>query len=149
MTTYENTATATLTLNASPAAVWGVLAQLDKLASWAPGIDASSIEGTQSEGIGAVRRVTTAQFGEIAQTVTSWKPEQQLAYVTEKSGPFTATYTAYDLAAVEGGTEVRATLAFNIAPGAMPPEKAQAALTQGLGGILKALEMQARMGAAA
>lgn len=145
MTTYENTATATLPLNATPAAVWAVLAQLEKLASWAPGIDASSIEGNQSEGVGTVRKVTTAQFGEIAQTVTEWKPEQRLTYVTERSGPFTATHTAYDLKATDGGTEVRATLAFNIAAGAMPPEKAEAALTQGLGGILKALEMQARM----
>lgn len=147
MTTYDHTATATLTLNASPAAVWAVLADLDKLASWAPGIDASAMKGAATEGIGAVRLVTTAQFGEIAQEITGWQPEVQLAYVTQKSGPFTATHTAYDLMPVDDGTQVRATLDFNIAEGAMPPEKAQAALTQGLTGILKALEMQARVAA--
>lgn len=143
---YEQIATAKRNITATPSEVWAVLSRLDELASWAPGIDGASVISEPTEGIGAVRRVLTAQFGAIEQEITGWRPNQKLAYVTAQSGPFSATYTSYDIApADEGHATVTATLAFDLKPGAMPPDKAVALLSDGLGGILRALEFQAKM----
>lgn len=141
---YEHTASATRKTSAPASALWDVLARLDHMATWAPGINQSIVTSSETEGVGAVRQVVSAQFGDIEQVVTAWEVGKKLSYVTNVSGPFVATLTTYQIEqADEDGATVNATLAFDLQPGTMPPEKARAALEAGLAEILKALEAQA------
>lgn len=125
--------------------LWAVLSDLPALAEWAPGIDGARVTSENASGVGAVRRVATAQFGEIEQHVTVWAPGETLAYVTAQSGPFVRTLTRYDLTTeADGACRVGLRLAFEVAPGAMSVAQAQAVLTKGLTATLQALDMRAR-----
>ena len=123
------------------AAIWNVLSDLPALADWAPGIDAADVTSETTTGIGATRAVTTAQFGVIVHEVTHWIENQHFAYVTADSGPFSRTFTSYEVSE----NAVSVTLSFEVKPGAMEVEQAQAVLNKGLTATLQALELRARM----
>ena len=129
------------------AAIWKVLSDLPALADWAP---ATSGKRSRTERPSpAIRRqekrflsaVTTAQFGVIVHEVTHWVENQHFAYVTADSGPFSRTFTSYEVSE----DAVSVTLSFEVKPGAMEVEQAQAVLNKGLTATLQALELRARM----
>lgn len=126
-------------------AVWTVLSDLGSLAEWAPGIDRATVTSGAGTNVGAVREVTTTQFGVIEHHVTEWAEGSGFSYVTADSGPFARTLTRYDVTALEpGSSKVSVTLVFEVKPGAMPVEQAQAVLSKGLEATLQALELRAR-----
>ena len=132
----------------TPEAAWGVLSDLSALPEWAPGIDGATMTSESLSGVGAVRRVETAQFGPIEHHVTGWEDNAELTYTTADSGPFSRTLTTYKIAPNGGGqAKVSVTLAFDVKPGAIEPEQAKAVLTKGLTATLQALEMRARASA--
>lgn len=147
MQTFDTLPTVTVTRETSvdTAALWRVLSNLAALPEWAPGINGAEVTSANSSGLGAVRRVETAQFGPIEHNVTVWEPEARFAYVTADSGPFSRTLTTYSLAPGEGGASVSVSLSFDIRPGAMEPDQAKAVLNKGLTATLQALELRARM----
>jgi len=127
-------------------AVWQVLSSLDRLAEWAPGIDGAAVTSPQKAGVGAVRRVATAQFGEIEHRVAIWDTDRKFVYETADSGPFSRTLTTYDISGtIRGPAVVTVSIAFEIHAGGMPSEQAKVILTKGLEATLQALELQARM----
>ena len=139
------TVTVTRETTVNTAALWGVLSDLAALPEWAPGIDGAEVTSINSFGLGAVRRVDTAQFGPIEHNVTVWEPEARFAYETADSGPFSRTLTTYSIMPGEGGASVRVSLSFDIKPGAMEPDQAKKVLDKGLTATLQALELRARM----
>jgi len=140
-----NAARASRSFDLPANAVWAALTDLDALAEWAPGIDGAAVISEAKGGVGAVRSVTTAQFGQIEHHVTAWEPDRLFAYVTADSGPFSRTNTVYELAPTDTGADVNVTLEFEVKPGAMTPEQAEAVLTKSLNATLQALELRARM----
>ena len=138
------TVTVTRETNVDTAALWRVLSDLAALPEWAPGINGAEVTSANSSGLGAVRRVETAQFGPIEHNVTVWEPETRFAYETADSGPFSRTLTTYSVMPGEGGANVSVSLSFDIKPGAMEPEQAKAVLKKGLTATLQALELRAR-----
>lgn len=143
---FETMVTVSRDAQVSAGALWQVLSDLALLPEWAPGIDGATVTSAQTAGVGAIREVETAQFGTITHRITDWQPDRLLAYETDDSGPFSRTLTTYQV--TETGTDaatVAVTLAFEIKPGAMDPEKAKAVLHQGLTATLQALEMRARV----
>lgn len=148
MSDFENLpkASATRRFTMPPNAVWQVLSSLDRLAEWAPGIDGATVTSGEKAGNGAVRRVATAQFGEIEHVVTAWEPDRKFIYETANSGPFLRTLTSYDIdAAGDEGAVVTVTISFELHAGKMEPEQAIAVLTKGLEATLGALELRARL----
>jgi len=125
--------------------VWAALAELDALAEWAPGIDGACVISEAKSGVGAVRSVTTAQFGNIEHHFTQWEHDRLFAYVTADSGPFSRTNTVYEIAPTDTGADVKVALEFEVKPGAITPEQAEAVLTKSLNATLQALELHARM----
>lgn len=59
--------------------------------------------------------------------------------------PFARTLTTYLISETDIGADVTVSLAFEVKPGAMPVEQAQAVLSKGLDATLQGLEMQAKM----
>ena len=149
MTGFEQLPAVSVTksLAAAPDAIWKVLSDLGALAEWAPGIDGVEVTSSESAGVGAVRAVTTAQFGVIVHRFTDWWPGEGFAYETADSGPFSRTLTAYTVEGAEnGGSTVTVRLAFDVKPGAIEVEQAKAVLDKGLTATLQALDLRARMG---
>ncbi len=147
MQSFESLPTVTVTrqTNVDTAALWRVLSDLAALPEWAPGINGAEVTSAASSGIGAVRRVDTAQFGPIEHNVTVWEPEARFAYETADSGPFSRTLTTYSVMPGDGGASVSVSLSFDIKPGAIEPDQAKAVLDKGLTATLQALELRARM----
>lgn len=131
--------------NVDAAALWRVLSDLAALPEWAPGINGAEVTSADAYGLGAVRRVDTAQFGSIEHHVTVWEPDARFAYETADSGPFSRTLTTYTVMPGEGGATVSVSLSFDLKPGAMEPDQAKAVLDKGLTATLQALELRARM----
>ena len=146
MQTFDKLPTVTVTreTNVDATELWRVLSDLEALPEWAPGINGAEVTSANSSGLGATRRVETAQFGPIEHKVTIWEPEMRFAYETTDSGPFSRTFTAYTVIPQEGGASVSVSLSFDIKPGAMEPDQAKAVLNKGLTATLQALELRAR-----
>lgn len=68
-----------ITVAASPAEVWALLAAFDRLAEWAREIDHSCQLTERREGVGAQRRVQV-KTNVMLERVTVWQPEETLAY---------------------------------------------------------------------
>ena len=147
MQTFDTLPAVTVTraTNVDAPAIWQVLSDLAALPEWAPGIDGAEVTSAQKSGLGAVRRVDTAQFGPIEHHVTDWKPDARFAYETADSGPFSRTLTTYSVMAGDGGATVSVSIAFEVKPGAIEPDQAKAVLNKGLIATLQALELRARM----
>ncbi len=140
--------TVTRESSVTPAAIWKILSDLPALPEWAPGIDGAEVTSDQNTGVGAVRRVATAQFGQIEHHVTVWDEGAVFAYQTADSGPFSRTLTTYTIRPTsDGSAKVTVTLAFDTKPGTMEPDQAKDILNKGLTATLAALEMRARMAA--
>ena len=140
-----NAASASRSFDLPASAVWAALTDLDALAEWAPGIDGATVTSETKTGVGTLRAVTTAQFGQIEHHVTAWEQDRVFAYVTADSGPFSRTNTVYEITSKDSGADVTVTLEFEVKPGAISPEDATAVLTKSLTATLQALEMHACM----
>lgn len=64
---------------ASVEQVWGVLAEFDRIAEWAPNVDHSCSLSKATEGIGAARRVQVGRPA-LVETIVDWEPNVRLAY---------------------------------------------------------------------
>ena len=71
--------TETIEIVAPVADVWGVLADFESIARWAPNVDHSSLTTPQPAGVGAGRRVQVGRNA-LLEVVITWEPEQTLAY---------------------------------------------------------------------
>ena len=86
------TQSTSITINASPEAIWLVLADFPAIATWVPLIQHSSILSPQTSGVGAMRRVQIAQQT-LVETVTIWEPHERLAYSIEGMPPIVGVAT--------------------------------------------------------
>ncbi len=108
-------------VDASPSAVWSVLADFDRIVEWAPDVDHSSWLTARTEGIGASRRVQVAAMT-LVETVTRWDEEATLAYTITGLPPVVSRVeNRWDLQADGSATTV--TLTVDVTPGPRPPMK--------------------------
>lgn len=106
---------------ASPADVWTVLAEFDRIAEWAPNVDHSCALTEAKHGVGAARRVQVGRPA-LVETVTAWEPNERLAYrldgLPERIGTVTNEWL---LEPGEGNTVV--TVTSTVDPGPRPPQQ--------------------------
>jgi ribosome-associated toxin RatA of RatAB toxin-antitoxin module len=71
---------------ASPDAVWAVLADYGAISGWVPMIQHSCLLSEQTEGVGAVRRVQIVRQT-LVERIDTWAPPRELAYTIEGLPP--------------------------------------------------------------
>jgi ligand-binding SRPBCC domain-containing protein len=76
MTLLENS----IRIDATPEKVWSVLASLDALAKYDPGVLKSAIVSEDKEGPGAARRCDLAPGGWFKERVADWRPNEALSF---------------------------------------------------------------------
>lgn len=110
-------------LAAEPSLVWAVLAGFDRIADWAPNVDHSCSLSSQSDGVGAIRRVQVGRMA-LVETVTAWEPGAQLAYRVDGLPARLGTISnAWHLApSAGGGSTVIVTSTVDTGP--RPPQQA-------------------------
>jgi ligand-binding SRPBCC domain-containing protein len=76
MTVLENS----IRIEAPPDRVWDVLASLDALDKYDPGVSKAEIISASTDGIGAARRCDLAPGGWFKERVASWVPHETLSF---------------------------------------------------------------------
>ena len=103
MTVLENQ----IRIEAPPEKVWSVLASLDALAAYDPGIAKSEIVSEAKQGPGAARRCDLAPGGWFKERVSAWRPNESLSFeLYECTLPVRALRHSYTLVSEGGGTLV-------------------------------------------
>ena len=103
MTVLENS----IRIDAPPEKVWAVLASMDVLHRYDPGVARSQIISTEPQGPGSARRCDLKPGGWFTERVADWRPHEALAFeLTECTLPVRALRHSYTLVADAGGTVV-------------------------------------------
>jgi ligand-binding SRPBCC domain-containing protein len=76
MTVLENS----IRIDATPEKVWSVLASLDALAKYDPGVSRSEIVSSTKEGPGAARKCDLKPGGWFKERVADWRPNEALSF---------------------------------------------------------------------
>jgi hypothetical protein len=102
-------------IEASPARVWAVLARLDVLQEYDPGIRRSEVSSEQASGLGADRRCEIAGGGWFRERVTVWQPEHELEFTLhECTLPVRSLRHHYSLTPERGGTRIDQTQEYTL-----------------------------------
>ena len=103
MTVLENA----IHIKASRERVWSVLASLDALDRYDPGITKSKLVSPAAEGLGASRQCDLAPGGWFREKVIEWRPNEAIAFeLYECTLPVRRLKHYYALTADTGGTVV-------------------------------------------
>ena len=76
MTVLENA----IRIDATPEKVWSVLAALEALAKYDPGVSKSELVSTAKEGPGAARKCELVPGGWFKERVVDWQPNEALSF---------------------------------------------------------------------
>jgi len=103
VTVLENS----IRINSTREKVWSVLASLDALDQYDPGIKRSQVVSSQTEGLGAERQCDLVPGGWFKERVTEWRPDETVAFeLFECTLPVRRLTHRYTLTPDAGGTVV-------------------------------------------
>ncbi|MEM7156237.1 MAG: SRPBCC family protein [Myxococcota bacterium] len=120
-------------VNASPQAVWEVLADFSAVDTWAPQVLSSHALTDHDRGHGAGRSCRIEGFGEIDEFIVDWKEGRSLAFSISPVGPFSGSTARWSVIPNADGTcAVEVELAYSLRFGP-------------LGQLLHALVMRGRL----
>ena len=116
MTVLENS----IRIEATPEKVWSVLASLDALDRYDPGVARAEIVSDVKEGPGAARRCDLKPGGWFKERISEWKPHEALAFeLYECTLPVRRLKHTYALVADGAGTVVRQRMEYELKFGAL------------------------------
>lgn len=111
MTVLENS----IRINAPREKVWSVLASLDALDQYDPGIKKSKVVSSQREGLGAARQCDLTPGGWFKERVAEWRPHEALAFeLFECTLPVRRLNHSYTLTPDSGGTIVKQRMEYKL-----------------------------------
>lgn len=115
------TITRSVHIDATPAAVWAILADFGSISGWAPDVDHSCLLTTGEVGPDTVRRIQAGRTT-VLERITTWEPERTLSYeITGLPPMLRAVTNTWSLAPDGSGTAV--TLTTEIRTGPRPPHR--------------------------
>jgi uncharacterized protein YndB with AHSA1/START domain len=105
----------TIHIQAPPERVWEVLAKLDALHEYDPGIATSALRSEQRSGLGADRQCDIKSGGWFRERVTGWEPVRELELTLyDCTLPVRRLRHHYVLTAEHGGTRVDQTQEYTL-----------------------------------
>jgi uncharacterized protein YndB with AHSA1/START domain len=111
MTILENS----IHIDAPPERVWKVLACLDLLDRYDPGVTKSEIVTSSREGLGSARRCDLKPGGWFKEKVADWKPNESLSFeLFECTLPVRSLKHSYTLTPERSGTTVRQRMEYEL-----------------------------------
>ncbi|MEM7139500.1 MAG: SRPBCC family protein [Actinomycetota bacterium] len=136
-------------VDASPAAVWAVLADYPNIMTWNDGVTNSRAIGDQTEGVGAQRVCELAPGGAMRETVTEWVAEKRLAVAIDEITKMPVKEARMTFALGDGDASTPLTMTYDYAPKGGPLSFLIAALMgpqmkKGFNGFIDGLEAAAQ-----
>lgn len=94
-----------VTIDATPDAVWAVLADFGNIADWNPGLRASHLTADQREGVGTSRHCDLLPVGGLDERVSEWVPGERMVIdvVGGATTPIRTARIRFDVAATDAG----------------------------------------------
>ncbi len=107
MTNLPNNVQLERHLDASPSAVWQVLADFGNIADWNSGIKASTSTSTATQGVGAQRHCDLAPAGALEETIREWDEQRRMVVSIDEASkiPMKAGLATFELTESNGGTD--------------------------------------------
>jgi ligand-binding SRPBCC domain-containing protein len=116
MTVLENS----IHIDATPEKVWSVLASLDALAKYDPGVAKSEIVSAAKEGPGAARKCDLTPGGWFKERVTAWQENEALSFeLYECTLPVRRLRHGYTIAREGGHTVLHQRMEYELKFGAL------------------------------
>lgn len=111
MTVLENS----IRIDSPREKVWSVLASLDVLDRYDPGIKKSRVVSSQAQGLGAARHCDLTPGGWFKEKVTEWRPHEAMAFeLFECTLPVRRLKHSYTLTPDAGGTVVNQRMEYEL-----------------------------------
>jgi len=111
MTVLQNS----IRIDAPPEKVWSVLASLDALAKYDPGVSKSEIVSPAKEGPGAARRCDLTPGGWFKERIADWCPNEEISFeLYECTLPVRRLHHSYTLVPQGGATVVRQRMEYEL-----------------------------------
>jgi ligand-binding SRPBCC domain-containing protein len=111
VTVLENS----IRINAPRDKVWSVLASLDALDQYDPGVKKSQVVSSRTAGLGAARQCDLVPGGWFKEKVTEWRPQEALAFeLFECTLPVRRLKHSYTLTPDSGGTIVHQRMEYEL-----------------------------------
>lgn len=111
MTVLENS----ILINAPPEKVWSVLAKLDALVQYDPGVKTVELISASHQGPGAARKCDLVPGGWFKEKVVDWTPHEALSFeLFECTLPVRSLKHSYTLTPEGGGTLVRQRMEYEL-----------------------------------
>ncbi len=102
-----------VTIAASSAAVWVVLADFGAIERWSPVVLKSYLTGDAGSGPGATRHCDLFPRGEVEERIDGWDEGRSLVIEVAPNGPMATQTSTFTLAPSEDGTTIEVTMAFD------------------------------------
>lgn len=113
-------------VDATPEAIWEVLADFGGISRWAPNVTHSATLSASTEGIGTARRVQAGR-NVLVETVTDWDPPSFLKYRIEglprRLGTITNEWRVEGDTTTAGTPRTTVTLTSTVDTGPRPPQR--------------------------
>ncbi|MFW2383038.1 MAG: SRPBCC family protein [Acidimicrobiales bacterium] len=134
--------------------VWGVLADLEGVSTWNPGIDSAECVSEIRNGLGARRRCYMHPSGWMVESVSEWEPETVIAFTIEDAPPLKSGLGRFVLADTASGTRLTASFDYEVRFGPLGPvidrlivhRQLSAAWDEGMAGLITHLDQLGNCG---
>lgn len=130
-------------LDASPDAVWDVLADFPNISVWNGGVRASRATSTAVEGVGATRHCDLAPFGALEETVREWEPGRRMVVTIDEARRLPMRSAAATFVIEPDGEGSEVTIEYRYDPQGPVGPMMDRQFTKGFGGFLDDLERAA------
>lgn len=106
-------------IGAPQADIWAVLADFANIANWNGGVKKSFATSEIPPGPGAQRHCDLAPFGELEETVSEWRPNEQMKVSIDSASklPLKRALATFDLVAAPGADTTDVTVTYEYEPG--------------------------------
>jgi uncharacterized protein YndB with AHSA1/START domain len=125
-----------LLIEASVAAVWAALTDLEAVQAYNPGIERARRVSEQREGVGAARRCDFRMGGSVVERVTEWQAGQAITFaMTDHPWPMTAAQFRIALTPDGGGTRMLQDTEYEFTGDAAGAEAVRSQWEQGIAAV--------------
>jgi uncharacterized protein YndB with AHSA1/START domain len=130
-------------MNASPDAVWAVLADFPNIAAWNGGVKTSYATSATIEGVGARRHCDLAPIGTLEETVREWEPARRMVVSIDEARrlPLRSATATFVIEPNRAGAEV--SIEYSYDPQGPVGRMMDRQLSKGFAGFLADLERAA------
>lgn len=137
-------------VDASREKIWEILANLESVQQYDPGVTAARYLTEAKEGVDAARHCDLVGGDFVKERITAWSPKEGYSIAVYEGGdafaPFQSQQGRFILTGAQGRTTVRMELTYELQPDVPGEQEIEAQMSELIGGTLAGLKHYAETG---